>query len=129
MSIDVEYAIKQDIRNNPVVREIDEVQRREFLRTLTDVALIVGMLLFAAFQHFKITNSNYLVAKLETERAAEAAWNRQLRLEVEMWRAPQLVETRALGELRMVWPTSKDTLIIERAPSAVPAKTIVAEVR
>ena len=129
MSIDVEYAIKKDIRNNPVVREIDEAQRREFLRTLTNVALIVGMLLFAAFQHFKITNNGYAVAKLEEQRAAEESLNRQLRLELEMWRAPQLIETRALDELHMVWPTSKDTLIIERAPSAIPAKTIVAAVR
>jgi hypothetical protein len=129
MSIDVEYAIKKDIRNNPIVREIDAAQRREFLRTLTDVAMIVGMLLFAAFQHYKITNNGYVVSKLETERATEQAWNRQLRLELEMWRAPQLIETRALDELHMVWPTSKDTLIIERAPSAIPAKTIVAAVR
>jgi hypothetical protein len=129
MSIDVEYAIKKDIRNNPVVREIDAAQRREFLRTLTNVALIVGMLLFAAFQHFNITNNGYVVSQLERQRAAEAAFNRQLRLELEMWRAPQLIETRALDELHMVWPTSKDTLIIERAPSAVPAKTIVAAVR
>ena len=34
MSIDLEYAIKQDIRNNPVVREVDREQKREFLRTL-----------------------------------------------------------------------------------------------
>ena len=129
MSIDVEYAIKKDIRNNPVVREIDEAQRREFLRTLTDVALVVGMLLFAAFQHYKITTNNYFVSQLERDRAAEEAWNRQLRLELETRRAPQIVESRALGELHMVWPTSKDTLILERAPSAVPAKTIVAAVR
>ena len=129
MSIDVEYAIKKDIRNNPVVREIDEAQRREFLRTLTNVALIVGMLLFAAFQHYNITNNGYVVSGLETERATEVALNRRLRLELEMRRAPQTIETRALGELRMVWPTSKDTLIIEQAPSAVPAKTIVAAVR
>ena len=129
MSIDVEYAIKKDIRNNPVVREIDEAQRREFMRTLIDVAMVVGMLLFAAFQHYKITDNNYQVAKLESQRANEEALNRQLHLELETWRAPQLIETRALDELHMVWPTSKDTLIIERAPSAVPSKTIVASVR
>jgi cell division protein FtsL len=129
MSIDVEYAIKKDIRNNPVVREIDAAQRREFLRTLTDFALIVGMLLFAAYQHSTITLNNYRVAQLEKDRAKEEAFNRQLHLELEVYRAPQAIETRALEELHMVWPTSKNTLIIERAPSAVPAKTIVASVR
>jgi cell division protein FtsL len=87
------------------------------------------MLLFAAFQHFSLTNNGYLVSQLETQRAAEEELHRQLLLELEMWRAPQQIETRALDELHMVWPTSKDTLIIERAPSAVPAKTIVASVR
>jgi cell division protein FtsL len=129
MSIDVEYAIKKDIRNNPVVREIDAAQKREFLRTLIDVALIVGMLLFAAFQHFKITSNNYRVARLEQTLAEEQEYNRQLHLELETRRAPQLIETRALDELHMVWPTAKNTLIIERARAAQPAKTIVAEVR
>ena len=32
MNIDLEYAIKKDIRNNPVVREIDTQQKREFRR-------------------------------------------------------------------------------------------------
>ena len=32
MSIDVEYAIKKDIRNNPVIRELDTRQKREFRR-------------------------------------------------------------------------------------------------
>src|SRR5436853_4085003 len=81
MSIDVEYAIKKDIRNNPVVREIDSAQKREFLRTLTNAGLIVAMLLFAAFQHFKITKNNYVISQLEQQRTEEKAYNRQLRLE------------------------------------------------
>ena len=47
MSIDLEYAIKQDIRNNPVVREVDREQRRGFVRVLGWAALAVGMLMFA----------------------------------------------------------------------------------
>ena len=54
MSIDVEYAIKKDIRNNPVVREIDFEQKREFRRTLILAGLIVAMLLFSAWQHLKV---------------------------------------------------------------------------
>jgi hypothetical protein len=53
MSIDVEYAIKKDIRNNPVVREIDVEQKRDFARTLRLAVAVVGMLLFAALQQFR----------------------------------------------------------------------------
>ena len=46
MSIDVEYAIKKDIRNNPIVREIDWQQKQEFLRTVCVGGLIVMMVIF-----------------------------------------------------------------------------------
>ena len=80
MNIDVEYAIKKDIRNNPVVREIDVQQKRDFRRTTCIAVLIVGMGLFAAWQHFKILQNGYEVQKLHLARAAEESINRQLRL-------------------------------------------------
>ena len=64
MSIDLEYAIKKDIRNNPVVREVDVQQKREFLRTIWLAAVIVAMLLFSAWQHFEIVHTGYEVEKL-----------------------------------------------------------------
>jgi hypothetical protein len=47
MSVDLEFAIKQDIRNNPVVREVDTEQKREFLRLLAWAGIMVLMLLVA----------------------------------------------------------------------------------
>ena len=129
MSIDVEYAIKKDIRNNPVVREIDVQQKREFLRTTCLAVLIVSMGLFAAWQHFRIVQNGYEVQKLHEERAAEEALNRQLRLEVETLRSPQRIERIALNALRMLPPAAKDTLVIERAAPAAPDRTVVAEAR
>jgi len=129
MSIDVEYAIKKDIRNNPVVREIDAQQKREFLQTAGFTVMIVGMLLFAAWQHFKIVQNGYEVQKLDEARTAEEAVNRKLRLEVEMLRSPQRIERKAIGELRMVSPSPADTLIIERATSSAPQPGVVAELR
>jgi len=129
MSIDVEYAIKKDIRNNPVVREVDLQQKREFLRMTCIAVAIVGMSLFAAWQHFKIVQNGYEVQKLEQARAAEASLNRQLRLEVETYSAPDVIEKKALGPLHMVWPTPKDTLVIQRATPASPDASVVAAVR
>jgi cell division protein FtsL len=129
MSIDVEYAIKKDIRNNPVVRAIDRQQKRDFVRTTCLAVLIVAMGLFAAWQHFKILQNGYEVQKLQQTRAAEESVNRQLRLEVETLRAPQRIERIALRDLHMVSPAAKDTLVIERATPAAPDQAIVATAR
>lgn len=129
MSIDIEYAIKKDIRNNPVVREIDLQQKREFVRTTWMAVLIVMMGLFAAWQHFKIVQNGYEAQTLEQARAVEEALNRKLRLEVEMLRSPQRIERIALHELHMVSPTPKDTLVIERAAPSAPDAAVVASAR
>lgn len=126
MSIDVEYAIKKDIRNNPVVREIDAQQKRDFLRTTGLAVLIVMMGLFAAWQHFKIVQNGYEVQKLEQARIAEEALNRKLRLEVERLRSPQRIERIAMQDLHMVSPAQKDTLVIERAAASSPDQAVVA---
>jgi cell division protein FtsL len=129
MSIDIEYAIKKDIRNNPVVREVDLQQKREFIRTITFGVVIVTMLLFSAWQHFQIVRNSYDIERLRQERAAAESLNRKLKLEVETLRAPQLLEQRALAELKMSRPSSKDTLVIERTAPASPDASIIATVR
>jgi cell division protein FtsL len=129
MSIDVEYAIKKDIRNNPVVREVDRQQKREFLFTSCLVGLIMAMGIFAVWQHVQIVTTGYESQKLEQARSVEEILNRQLRLEVETLRAPQRIERIALHDLHMVAPQAKDTLVIERAQPASPDQNAVAAVR
>jgi hypothetical protein len=129
MSIDVEYAIKKDIRNNPVVREVDRQQKRDFLRTVAVTALIVGMLLFSAWQHFEIVRNGYAVEQLRQLYASEVSINRQLRLNLDVLRAPQLIERRAVNELHMVPPAPGSTMVVQRAVQAPPAKSVVAEIR
>jgi cell division protein FtsL len=129
MSMDVEYAIKKDVRNNPVVREIDVQQKREFLRMIGFAVVILAMGLFAAWQHFQIVQSGYEVQRVEQERANAEARNRQLRLAVEGLRSPQRIEQIATHDLGMQAPTTKDTLMIERARSASPDAAIVAQAR
>lgn len=129
MNIDLEYAIKKDIRNNPVVREIDLQQKREFLRTLVLACLIVSMLLFSAWQHSEIVLSGYRLEELRARVAEEDSRNRQLKLELEVWKRPQAIEERAITTLHMVRPTEKDTIVIERVQSATPSKSVVAKAR
>jgi len=131
MSIDVEYAIKKDVRNNPIVREVDRTQRREFMRTLGVAGLVIAMLLFAAWQHFEIVDTSRQMEELRQERTQEAEINRQLRLELETLRRPQEIERRAVRELQMRPAAPTDTLVIERAPakSATTPRTVVASHR
>ena len=72
MNLELEYGIKKDIRNNPVVREIDLQQKREFRRMLVLAALVVGMLLFSAWQHYEVVRGGYRIEELRARQAAEA---------------------------------------------------------
>ena len=130
MNIDAEYAIKKDVRNNPIVREIDREQRREFRRTAITGAVIVAMLLFTAWQHFEIVATGYQVESLREELAREHELNRQLRLDLETLRRPQEIERRAKSELRMQPASPAETIVIERVPRPPDAsRTIVAKHR
>jgi hypothetical protein len=119
MNLDVEYAIKKDIRNNPVVREVDVQHKRQLMRTVGIACAVVAMLLFWVWVRFGIVENGYEVSALQAQLALETARNRQLLLEVETLKAPQLVETQATRDLKMVAPTPATTLVIER-PAAAP---------
>ena len=67
---DFEYAIKKDVRNNPIVREVDEARQRQLLRAVGIGALLVAVLLFSAWQHFELVQHGYFMERLQQERAA-----------------------------------------------------------
>jgi hypothetical protein len=119
MNLDVEYAIKKDIRNNPVVREVDAEHKRELIRTVGFAFVIVVMLLFWVWQRFGIVENGYTESKMRADLEQEQQRNRQLTLEAEMRRGPQTIEQRATKELHMVAPTTATTVVID--PSAKPA--------
>ena len=130
MSIDLEYAIKQDIRNNPVVREVDTEQKREFLRTLGWAAVMVVMLMIALAPRFTTVSTGYKVETLREELKREEAHYRKYVLELEQMLRPQLLQQRATAELGLVEPTERDTLVIERVTaSPPPSRAIVAAAR
>jgi len=124
MNLDVEYAIKKDIRNNPVVREVDVQHKRQLMRTIGMTCLVVAMLLFWVWQRFGIVEGNYDKSALQAKLALETARNRQLKLEIEMLRAPQVIEAQATRDLHMVAPTPATTLVVERPASAPRAGAI-----
>lgn len=125
--LDFEYAIKKDVRNNPIVREIDEERQRQLWRAAAIGAVVVVVLLFSIWQTVELVFHGYQIQRLERERASEEERLRHLRLEIETLRAPQHIERVALEELKLVRPDHQRAIVIERvAPSAPPDSSVVA---
>lgn len=125
-SADFEYAIKKDVRNNPIVREVDEARQRQLWRSLGIGGLLVAVLLFSAWQNLAVVQHGYDLQKLQSEIEEEQAINRHLRLEIESLRSPQRIE-RIARELDLVAPAGNQSVVLERvAPSALPGASVVA---
>ena len=129
-ALDFEYAIKKDVRNNPIVREIDEERQRQLWRTAGISAVLVLVVLFSAWQTLELVLHGYEVQRLEHERASEEEVNRHLRLEIETLRSPKRIEEMAIKDLKLVAPARDQAIVIERVtPAAPPDKSIVARAR
>jgi hypothetical protein len=126
MSVDLEFAIKQDIRNNPVVREVDAVQRREFFRLLGGAAAVLVTLLVILWPRFTQQRQSYRLEDLRQAIEIEKEIYRKNTLELEtLQRLPEL-ERRAAA-LGMIVPSENNTVVLERvAPSPRPNRGIVA---
>lgn len=123
---DFEYAIKKDIRNNPIVREVDEARQRQLLRSLAIGGVLVAVVLFSAWQTFELSQHGTRIQKLQEAKAVELEINRRLRLDIETLRSPEKIERRA-RELNLVWPSREQAIVIERVtPAAPPDKSVVA---
>jgi cell division protein FtsL len=122
-----EYAIRKDIRNNPIVREVDLDRHREMWRAATVGVFLVSLLLFWAFQHFELLRHGYRVEQMQRERTAETDINRHLRLEIDTLRSPVRIERLATERLHMVAPGPDDASVVERVlPAAPPSRSVVA---
>lgn len=127
MAESFEYAVKKDVRNNPIVREVDQARQRELWKSVGIAGLLVMVLLFSAWQHFELLRHGYRVEELQRERAAEEDVARHLRLEIESLKMPQRIETLAIEKLHLVAPTRDEAIVIERVrPSDPPVSSIVA---
>ena len=127
MAESFEYAIKKDVRNNAIVREIDEARQRELWKTVGIAGFLVLAFLFSAWQHFELLRHGYQVEEMQRERAAEEETGRRLRLEIDTLKSPQRIEMLATERLHLVAPSRDEAIVIERVlPADPPAKSIVA---
>jgi cell division protein FtsL len=122
-----EYAVRKDVRNNPIVREVDADRQAEMRKGLLLAGLVVVAIMFWTWQHFELLRHGYKLEELQKQQAAEEDIARHLRLEIETLRSPKRIEAIARGKLNLVTPTREDAIVIERVvPAEPPAKSVVA---
>jgi cell division protein FtsL len=127
MAESFEYAIKKDVRNNPIVREVDEARQRELWKSVGIAAFLVLAFLFSAWQHFELLRHGYQIEELQRQRAAEEETGRRLRLEIETLKSPKRIERLATEQLHLITPAKDEAIVIERVlPADPPAKSVVA---
>jgi cell division protein FtsL len=125
-----EYAIKKDVRNNPIVREVDEHRLREQWKSVAVGVLFVGVLLFSGWQRAELLQHGYRAEQMQKERSDEVEINRHLRLEIETLKSPERVESLATKRLSLVAPETGSAIIIERVvPPDPPTAAVVAKVQ
>jgi cell division protein FtsL len=126
-ALDFEYAIRKDVRNNPIVREVDRARIREMLVWAAVGVVLVGLVLFWSLQHFKAVDYGYEIEVLRQQRAQEESINRRLKVEIASLRAPQRIASVATRDLKLVPPARDTTLVVERVTtSPPPARALVA---
>lgn len=127
MAESFEYAVRKDVRNNPIVREVDQARQRELWKS---VGLTVGLVvtaLFFAWPHFELMVNGYRIEQVQKQKDAEEELTRQLRLEIETLRSPKRIETLAITRLHLVVPKQDEAVVLERVvPPELPASSIVA---
>jgi cell division protein FtsL len=124
--MDFEYAIKMDVRNNPIVREVDENRQRELWRSMLVGIGLVAVVLFSLWQRFSVMRIGAEIEQMQRELQEEREVNGQLRLEVETLSAPRRIERLAAARpLYMKLPDQKSTLILERATTSAPPAGVV----
>jgi cell division protein FtsL len=122
-----EYAIKKDVRNNPIVREVDERRVREQWRSVALGMLFVAVLLFSGWQRVELLQHGYRAEQMEQERANQVDENRKLRLEIETLKSFVRIEGLATKKLHLVAPQTGAAVIIERVvPADPPSASVVA---
>ena len=127
---DFERDIKRDIRNSPIVREVDPARLRENVRWVGIGVFLVMVVLFSAWQYQELRRHGYVIGDVQAERAKELETNRHLRLEIETLKSPKRIEQLATEVLKMVVPSSEDAIVLKRVvPSETPRLGIVVEQR
>ena len=122
-----EYAIKKDVRNNPIVREVDAERHRDLWRSTLVGLLLVAVLVFSVWRKAEQLNDGYDQSDLRQLQTYEEQRRSELRTRLEELRSPQRIEDAA-KRLRMIHPGPDDQHVITRVIEGARApRTAVAQ--
>ena len=96
--MDFEYAIKMDVRNNPIVREIDRSRQRELWRSVAIGVGLVVVVLFSLWQRFAVIRTGTEIERMQHELQEEQVVNRQLQLQTAQLSSPRRIAKLAAGK-------------------------------
>lgn len=123
--MDFEHAIKMDVRNNPIVRELDRARQRELWRWMLVGGALVGVILFSLWQRFSVMRVATQIESTERELSKALELQRRLRLDVERLSAPRRIEQLAL-RAHMVHVDPSTTRIVVRPVQASAGEQVAA---
>jgi hypothetical protein len=125
--LDFEYAIRQDVKNNPIVREVDRARVAEMWRWAAVLAGLGAVLVFSAWQHFQVLRYGYLIEDMRKQRVLEEERRRHLLLDRAVLLRPQRLEKIATERLDLVVPGAGTTIVVDRVDGGtLPARAVVA---
>jgi cell division protein FtsL len=109
--MDFEHAIKMDVRNNPIVRELDQARQRELWQWMLVGGALVAVVLFSLWQRYSAMVVATRIESTQRELSRALETQRRLRLEVEQLSASARIEKLALAA-RMVYADPSTTRIV-----------------
>ena len=123
-----EYAIKKDVRNNPIVREVDRERHRELWRTIYIGLFLVAVLVFSSWRLFLLKHHAVRLDYLQHQIEQQQRESVRLKDVYQKLRSPARISAYAREQLHMVEPGPGDQLIIERTgPGSPPPGTAMAQ--
>ncbi|MGE3841494.1 MAG: hypothetical protein AB7I50_07890 [Vicinamibacterales bacterium] len=126
IDVDTEYALRRDIKNIAIVREVDRVRVAEMWQWARVLALLGGVLVWSAWEHFQVLRYGYLIEDVRKQIVVEEERHRHLVLDRAVLLRPQRLEEIAIGQLGLVRPGPASTIVIERVKSDTPPQGVVA---
>jgi len=126
IDVETEYALRRDIRNNAIVREVDRARVVEMWQWAKVLALLGAVLVWSAWEHFQVLRYGYLIEDVRKQIVVEEERHRHLVLDRAVLLRPQRLEEIAIGQLGLVVPGPASTIVIERVKSDAPPQGVVA---
>jgi hypothetical protein len=121
-----EFAVRRDVRNSTIVREVDRERQWRLLRAALVGLLFVALLTLNVHQHDTARSVTTKREEVVAGQKHEAAVRRHLEVEVQAQSAPAVVGARA-ASLHMVAPGQESSVVVERVTSSPPpARSVVA---